>query len=360
MLRIGSMLVGALLVVAGCSAPERKPTGPRVTVVGEGATFPAPLYEIWRQRYGVLSGTDIVYRPTGSGRGIEALMLYKVDFAGSEAPLSDQQLEDTGDVLHVPMTIAPVAIVYNAEGVPDGIALTPDLLADIMLGNVKRWDDKRIAWLNPGVSLPPRPITVVHRRDGSGTTRVLTEFLSRVSPVWRTRVGTGTTVDWPTGVSATGNEGLSDFVWKAPGTIGYCALTFARAKRLKVAAIGNDAGRFVLPSLDSATAAAASSDIPPDFRTPLLQGATPESYPITGFTYALIRREPDDPVKAEALARFLWWGLHDGQAFAPGLHFATLPPEVVARSEVALAGLQANGKPLLPDAARILAQAGDR
>jgi phosphate transport system substrate-binding protein len=343
-----------LLAASGCDRGDAvaKASAP---IAGEGATFPAPLYDVWIDRYARQTGAKITYRPTGSGKGIEALLGNQVDFAGSESPLTDEQLQQAGDVLHVPMTIAPVAVAYNAQGVPDALALTPDVLAGIFLGEVKGWNDPRIAALNPGAQLPPKPITVVHRRDGSGTTRVFTEYLSRVSQDWKARVGSGTKVEWPGGgLAADGNNGVSEFISKAPGTIGYVSLNFARAKRLKVAALQNKAGQFVLPSLDGATAAAAgaaaANRIPEDFRLALVEGESADAYPITGFTYILVRREMDDPAKAATLASFLWWNIHHGQSYAPGLHFATLPPEVLARAEEQLRSLRGGGKPVLAQA----------
>jgi phosphate transport system substrate-binding protein len=349
-------LMGSILLTASACEQGNAVAKASAPIVGEGATFPAPLYDVWIDNYGRQTGAKITYRPTGSGRGIEALTAHQVDFAGSESPLTDDQLTQAGDVLHIPMTVAPVAIAYNAEGVPDRLALTPAVLVGIFLGDVKSWNDPRIATLNPGVDLPPKPITIVRRRDGSGTTRVFTEYLSRVSPEWQARVGSGTKVEWPGGgLAAEGNQGVSEFVSKAPGTIGYVSLNFARAKRLKVAAIQNKAGQFVLPSLDGTTAAvasaAAANRIPDDFRLALVEGEGPEAYPITGFTYILIRREMDDPAKAATLANFLWWGIHNGQSYAPGLHFGTLPPEVLGRAEAKLRLLRADGKPVLSDVA---------
>jgi len=353
-LRFAFLLGSLLLAASGCSRDDAaaKASAP---IVGEGATFPAPLYDVWIDRYGRQSGAKITYSATGSGSGIEALMAHRVDFAASESPLTDAQLEQLGDVLHIPMTIAPVAIAYHADGVPDGIRLTPEVLAAIFLGEAKSWNDPRIAALNPGITLPPKPITIVHRRDGSGTTRVFTEYLSRVSPEWNSRIGSGTKVEWPGGgLAADGNPGMSEIISKAPGTIGYVSLNFARAKRLEMAALQNKAGNFVLPTLDgtfaAAASAAAANRIPEDFRLALVEGDGADAYPITGFTYILVPRELQDPGKAATLANFLWWAIHNGQSYAPGLYFGTLPPEVLARAETKLRSLRADGKALLPDA----------
>ncbi len=360
MARLLAAVVLAGLGGWGCGGSSEATKVPGPVIRGEGATFPAPLYGVWITRYAAQTGTRVSYRPRGSAKGIEALLKRQIDFAGSDSPLADHDMERAGDIVHIPMSAAAVAIIYNAEGVGNGLQLRPDVLTDIFLGTIKSWNDPRIAALNPGAYLPPKPITVIARRDGSGTTRILTEYLSRVSPLWREQVGTGMFVKWPVGLVAEGNQGVSDLVWKAPGTIGYCSLNFARAKRLKVAAIGHRGG-YVAPSLDSTVAAASSAaaTLPGDLRITLLAGATDDSYPITGFTYLLVRRELDDPAKANALADFIWWGLHDGQIFAPGLHFAPLPPDVVTRSVEQLRNLRVAGSPVFDTSdERRLASAG--
>jgi phosphate transport system substrate-binding protein len=346
------LLCTTLLVVGvgcwGCGQSDASRSTPAPDVSGEGATFPKPLYEVWVQKYALATGHRVFYRGTGSSHGMDALAAGDVDFAGSEAPLSDGDLERMGEVLHIPMSVGPVVIGYNSKGVPDGLRITPDVLAAIFLGEIKSWDDPRIATLNPGATLPPWPITVIHRSEGSGTTNVFTRYLSKVSPAWQQRVGSGTRVDWPTGVSAVGNEGVSEFLYNAPGTIGYCALSFARAKRLKMAAIANDAGIFTLPSLESTTAAAASAaqHMPDDLRLGLVEGRSDDSYPITGFTYILVRRDQEDLAKAEALAEFIRWGLRSGQSYGPFLGYARLPAEVIEKAEGRLNGVRVAGKPL--------------
>jgi phosphate transport system substrate-binding protein len=335
----------------GCGGNSEATKIPVAQLRGEGATFPTPLYDVWAHRYAAQTGNIVTYRPRGSAKGIESLVQGRADFAGSDAPLTDEERALVGDVAHIPMSAAAVAVIYHADGVSDGLQLTPDVLADIFLGTIKSWNDPRIAALNPGVTLPPKPISVIARRDGSGTTRIFTEYLSRVSPAWRERVGTGLFVRWPVGLLAEGNQGLSDLVWKAPGTIGYCSLNFARAKRLKVAAIGTPETGFVYPSGASTVASVLSAlpTLPDDLRVALVSGTSPDSYPVVGFSYLLVRRQLSDPVKAHALADFVWWGLHEGQVLAPGLHFVTLPPEVVEEAVDELRTLQVAGQPVLED-----------
>lgn len=333
----------ATILTAGCGS--RQPPG--APLRGKGATFPAPLIDVWAHKFGALTGTSISYYALGSTKGIEALIAGKADFAATESPMTAEQMAQAGgEVLHLPITMSAVALAYNAPGVPDGLRLTPDVVADLFLGEVKRWDDPRIAWLNPGVTLPPKPITVIHRRDGSGTTRILTEWLSHVSPRWRERIGAGTKVAFPVGLSADGSEGVSEFVWRVPGTLGYVSLTYARAKRLATASIGTANGRFLAPSLDSITAAGASATamLPEDMRVALLAASSPDAYPIVGFSFLVVRRDMEDADKAASLTRFVRWALHDGQSYGPMLSFATLPPEVVKRADDLLRTMRAGGQ----------------
>jgi len=318
------------------------------TIEGEGATFAKPLYEVWGTRYAQQTGVRVRYRATGSRRGIEAVMARKVDFAGSEAPMTNDELTSAGPVVHIPITVAPVAIIYNQVAAPNELKLTPDVLAGIFLGEITRWDDPRIAWVNGGLKLPPAKIEVIHRSDGSGTTKVLTDYLSRVSPAWKEKVGSRTSVKWPTGTGAVGNDGVAEAVNDTPGSIGYVVLAYARVYRLKVAAIGNRAGRFVSPTLDGATAAAAAvaNDMPADLRVSIVDTEGEDAYPITSFSYLLVHEDVEDPARGAAVAQFAWWALHDGQSFGPALHYATVPPEIVSRAGAALQRLQSNGKPL--------------
>jgi phosphate transport system substrate-binding protein len=316
-----------------------------------GATFPVPLYERWIDRYRDPAVEKIEYRPQGSSAGIEAIAVHDVDFAGSDAPMTDDQLSQAGDVLHIPMTMAPIAVAYNLPGASDELKLTPEVLADIFLGEITRWDDPRIAQLNSTEKLPPTPIRIVHRSDGSGTTKVFTSYLSAVSGKWKKRVGSLTSVAWPVGEGAEGNPGVARLLRRTEGGMGYVVLAFARANYLKVAALWNKAGRFVPPSLDGVTAAAVNQarNLPEDLRFFMVDAEGERSYPITAFSYILVRREADDAARGAALVRFLWWGIHDGQAFAPFLGYAELPPDVIRRAEAKIRAMEFAGKPLMPD-----------
>jgi phosphate transport system substrate-binding protein len=243
-----------------------------------------------------------------------------------------------------------VVVTYNLPGKPPDLKLSPEILAGIFLGQITAWNAPPIATLNAGVALPAQTITVVHRSDGSGTTAVFTDYLSKVSPAWRARVGKGTSVSWPGGLGAKGNEGVTGQVKTTPGTIGYVELAYAKQNELPIVLLSNKAGRFVAPSIDSITAAAASvaTSMPDDLRVSIVDPPGETAYPIAAFTYLLVYQQMRDPARAGTLARFLWWAIHDGQAFAPPLYYAPLPREVVAKVEPKLLGLTSQGRPLLP------------
>jgi len=340
------------VIVAGCQRETPGTSAERIDLVGTGATFPAPLYERWIDRYRDPRVGKIEYRPTGSSAGIEAIAAHDVDFAGTDAPMTDDQLSQAGDVLHIPMTMAPVAVAYNLTGASDELKLTPDVLAGIFLGEITDWNDPRIAQLNATETLPSTPIHIVHRSDGSGTTKVFTTYLSGVSEKWKQRVGSRTSVDWPVGVGAEGNPGVARVLHRTEGGIGYVVAAFARANELKVAKLSNKAGRFIPPTLDAVTAAAVSEagKIPEDLRFFMVDAEGANSYPITAFSYILVRRALDHRARGAALVRFLWWAIHDGQTYAPFLGYATLPPEVVGKAEAKVRTIEFAGKPLMPDA----------
>jgi phosphate transport system substrate-binding protein len=345
-----TLLVAALLMLVAACGGESHKEALEDPLVGTGATFPAPLLERWALEYARETGQRIDYRPVGSSKGVDDIMAARVDFASSEAPLTADQLSQTPDMLHIPITLAPVAVIYNVDGIPPDLRLTPDVLTAIFMGEIDRWDDKRLGWLNPGVDLPPTPIRTVHRLDGSGTTQVFTTYLATVSPEWAERVGSGTRVEWPVGFASNGNEGVSELVWKSPGTIGYASLTFARAKRLNTVLLGNSEGRFVAPTSDGARAAAAAvtgDGHAVDLRAIIVNAPGPWSYPISGYSYLLLHSDHDDCERAEAIGRFVRWVLRRGQDFAPSLNFAPLPIEVADRAERELSRLNCAGDPVL-------------
>lgn len=340
----------AFLVLAAACAPQPVRPGAAVTLTGGGATFPYPLYSKWIDVYERQTGVRINYQSIGSGAGIRQIIERTIDFGASDAPMTDEQLAAApGEILHIPTVIGAVVLAYNVPGVGAGLKLGPEALAGIFLGEIVRWNDPRIARDNPDLALPDSAIVVVHRSDGSGTTHIFTDYLSSVSPTWRQRVGKGTSVDWPVGLGAKGNEGVTGQVKQTPGAIGYVELAYAVQNRLPVAALRNQAGQFAEPTVESATAAAAgaAAQVPPDLRVSIVNAPGADSYPIAGFTYLLVYRDQPDQAKGRALAEFLWWAIHDGQAYASDLHYAPLPAEIVTRVEEKVRSITFQGQPLL-------------
>jgi phosphate transport system substrate-binding protein len=333
--------------VVGC---QKGPSAdePAVNLTGLGATFPAPLYQRWITEYARATNTRIAYQALGSGAGIEAIMSGSVDFAGSDAPMTDDQLSQVGDIQHIPSTVGAVTLAYNLSGVDD-LRLHREALAGILSGRITRWNDPKIASLNPGASLPDAPIKLVYRADGSGTTKILTDYVSRGDASWKDTIGVGTNVKFPVGLGAKGNQGAAEAISRLSGAFGYVELNFARANSLRVAQLFNRAGRYVEPTLDSTTAAAASAaaKLPGDLRISLLDSEAPDAYPIASFSYLLVAKDGPEVVKRRALAKFLLWVLSDGQRFAPFLHYSPLPDAVVKRAQTSVRALTGNGQGLL-------------
>jgi phosphate transport system substrate-binding protein len=322
-----------------------------VVLNGSGATFPNPLYQKWIQEYQRANPkVKINYQSVGSGAGIKAITDKTVDFGASDAPMSDEQLGKAGaKLLHVPMTLGAVVVTYNVAGAPDHLKLSPEVLAGMFLGDIKKWNDPKITALNAGAKLPDTAVGIVYRSDGSGTTAVFTDYLSKVSPDWKTKIGTGTSVKWPTGTGANKNDGVTNQIKQTPGAVGYIELAYAVQTQQPTASLKNKSGKFVDPSLDAITAAAAasSSKIPDDLRVSITDAEGDAAYPISAFTYILVYQDMTDASKAKALADFLWWGVHDGQKLGAPLQYAVLPAEVVTKDEAKLKSLTAGGKTLL-------------
>ena len=320
-------------------------------LAGAGASFPNPLYSHWIAEYCRLNkNVQINYQSIGSGAGIQQFSQKVIDFGGTDAPMPDDQLARAqGEVLHIPTVMGAVAVTYNIPEVKGQIRLSPDVLADIYLGRIEKWNDRRLKDLNPGVTLPDRSILVVHRSDGSGTTNIFTDYLSSVSPEWKQKVGMGTAVDWPAGVGGKGNEGVSRQVQATEGAIGYVELAYALLNRLPYALLKNSSGQFVEPSVDGtmAAAAGAAGEMPDDLRVSIVNAPGQKAYPIAGYTYILAYREQCDPDKGRELARFLWWAIHKGDGTANDLHYAPLPGEVQKKVVEKLKSISYKGKPLL-------------
>ncbi len=318
---------------------------------GAGATFPYPMYSKWFNLY-IQVDPDVRfnYQSIGSGGGIKQITEQTVDFGASDGPMSDEQLAAApGKILHFPTVMGAVVLTYNAEGVSGGLKLTPEAIAGIFLGKITKWNDPAIASANAGVTLPNRDIIVVHRSDGSGTSYIFTDYLSKVSREWNNKVGKGTSVNWPAGLGGKGNEGVTGLIKQTPFSIGYVELIYAQTNDLPFADVKNEGGEFVKPSLDSVTAAAASvaNSMPDDFRVSITNAPGAGAYPISGLTWLLVYEKQKDPAKGRKLVQFLSWMMHDGQQHASALHYAPLPPQVIAKEVVALQKVTgADGAPL--------------
>jgi len=337
-------LVGSALALMTVLSISHQAAGQSVSSLnGAGATFPYPLYSKWFDEYARKAGVQINYQSIGSGGGIQQLKARTVDFGASDAPLSDSEAQEMpAPVVHIPTVAGAVVIAYNLPGVGQGLRLDAATVAGIFLGQITRWNDPKIAALNPGKRLPGTPIAVAHRSDGSGTTYIFTHYLAAVSPAWKTRVGAGKSVRWPTGIGGKGNEGVAGIIRQAPGGVGYVELAYAIQNRLSHAAIKNRAGKFITPSIQSTTAAAAGAvgAMKKDIRVSIVDAKGANAYPIAGFTYILVYKNQSNPAKGRALVRFLHWAMRDGQKYAAPLHYAPLPRETVALNERAIKSIK--------------------
>jgi phosphate transport system substrate-binding protein len=341
-------LIGIALAVTACGGDQPDASGDAAvsrrtgsSLTGAGATFPAPLYTKWFDVFARETGVRINYQSIGSGGGIRQFVEGTVDFGATDGPMTDAQIAAVqGNVVHVPTARGAVSVTYNLPTLA-GTALAFDgrVLADIFRGRITRWNDRRVAALNPGVSLPADDIMVVHRSDGSGTTFIFTDYLSKVSPDWKDQVGRGTSVNWPVGLGGKGNEGVTQQVKQSPGTIGYVELIYAISNDLPSARVRNSAGTLVQPTLKSVAAAAAGAKLEPgtDFRVSITNAGGLNSYPISSFTWLLVRKHDPDSNRSRTLASFLKWMLEPAaQRFAADLHYAPLPVPVIelVRKEV--------------------------
>jgi phosphate transport system substrate-binding protein len=300
-----------------------------LTLNGAGATFPYPLYSKWFSVYKEISGVQINYAPIGSGGGIRQFTAGVVDFGASDAPMTDAEIKGAGgDVLHIPTVAGAVAVVYNLG--EEGIKLDGQTLARIFMGEITSWDDEQIAKLNPDLRLPKRKIVVVHRSDSSGTTDIFTNYLTKVSARWAAKVGAGKSVAWPTGIGGKGNPGVAGVVKNTVGSIGYVELAYAETNKLPVVAIKNKSGKFVLPSVEGATAAMKGGlkNLPSDFRGEILNQPGADVYPICGLTWLLVHQNQVNEEKKEALKSFLRWAVTDGQKYAAQLFYSPLPEDL--------------------------------
>ena len=321
-----------------------------VRLQGAGATFPNPLYQKWLSEYSKQHpDLKIDYQSIGSGGGIKQLKEQTVDFGASDAPMKDEDLKTApGEIVHVPTVLGAVVITYNLQGISQPLRFSPEVIADIFLGKIKKWNDPKLGADNPGVTLPASDITVVHRSDGSGTSAVFTDYLSKVSAEWKDKVGSGTSPSWPIGMGGKGNEGVTGQVKSTPNTIGYVELAYAVQNKLPVGQVKNASGSFITPSIDTVVAAASASaaNTPEDLRVSITNAAGPDAYPISSYTYILVYKNQKDAAKGKALVDFLWWGIHDGETFAKDLQYAPLPADIVKRAEAKINSVTANGTAL--------------
>ena len=304
----------------------------QMTINGAGATFPYPIYSKWFDEYAKVDpSVRFNYQSIGSGGGQKQIMAQTVDFGASDGPMSDENLKIApGKLLHIPTVAGAVVITYNLPGNP-ALKLDGETIAGIYLGTIKKWNDPKIAALNSGVSLPDQEIVVVHRSDGSGTTFIFTDYLSKVSADWKSKVGNNTSVNWPTGLGGKGNEGVSGQVKQTPGAIGYVELIYAKQNKMPFAEVKNSEGAFVRPTADSVTAAMATAQIPDDFRFSITNAAGKDSYPIAGATWLLVYEQQKDAAKGAKLVEFLKWSMAQGEEMAKQLDYAPLPQELRER-----------------------------
>ena len=310
----------------------------QTTLNGAGATFPNPMYSKWFSEYHKLhSDVQINYQPIGSGGGIRQVTEATVDFGASDMPMTDDQLKTAQaklntKVLNIPTVLGAVVPAYNIPGVTGEVKFTPEILAGIFLGKISNWSDPAIAKVNPDIKFPSQEIVVVHRSDGSGTTFIWTDYLSKVSPEWKSQVGANTSVNWPKGLGGKGNDGVAGSIRQLPGALGYVELIYAVQNKIGYGSVRNSAGVFLKASLEGVTAAAASAPkMPADFRVSITNAPGKDAYPISSFTWLLIPQQSKDPNKGKILAEFLNWMVTDGQKLTNALEYAPLPQNVVAK-----------------------------
>ncbi len=337
--------------VVSCSKRSNRAiekAGGAISLNGAGATFPYPIYSKWMNEYHK-SHPDIAinYQSIGSGGGIRQVLAGTVDFGASDGPMNDEQIKQFQqqrgcDILHYPTVLGADVPSYNIPGIRAELNFTPEALAGIFLGTIKKWNDPLLTKVNPGINLPSDNIIVAHRSDGSGTTYVWTDYLSKISEEWKTKVGKGTSVNWPVGLGGKGNEGVSGLISQMPDSIGYIELIYAVQNHLDYGRVRNSSGNFIKADLNSVTAAAAEAaqNMPDDFRVSITNAPGKDAYPISSFTWLLVPSRIQDPQKKKAIVEFLGWMLTDGQNLVEALAYARLPQQVLAKENAAISRVQ--------------------
>jgi phosphate transport system substrate-binding protein len=328
MMKLHKAKILGLAIALGMSASASA----QMMINGAGATFPYPIYSKWFDEYTKVDpSVRFNYQSIGSGGGQKQILAQTVDFGASDGPMTDQNLgKAPGKLLHIPTVAGAVVMVSNLPGNPS-LKLDGNTIAGIYLGEIKKWNDPKLTALNPGVNLPDQDIVVVHRSDGSGTTFIFTDYLSKISPEWKSKVGNNTSVNWPTGIGGKGNEGVSGQVKQTPGAMGYVELIYAIQNKMSYADLKNSAGEFVKPTIESVTAALATADIPDDFRFSMTNAPGKDAYPICGATWLLVYGQQKDAAKGKKLVEFLKWAATKGEAMAKTLDYAPLPENVQQR-----------------------------
>lgn len=318
--------------------------------LGAGATFPFPLYSKMFDEYSKIKGPKINYNAIGSGGGINQLIEKTVDFGGTDAPMKEDELQKAGaDIIHVPVCLGAVVVSYNLPGNP-ALNLTSDVIAEIFLGIITKWNDPKITAINAGTALPDMEIIVVHRSDGSGTTYIFSDYLTKVSRNWAEEIGTGKSLDWPTGIGANGNPGVAGQISSTPGAIGYTELIYAISNSMPVASIQNKSGNFIVPSISSVSASA-EIDLPANMMVSLTDTDAPEGYPISGFTWIILYKDQNyggrDQKRAKELVNLLWWMTHEGQVYCEELHYAPIPEKAIEQIESLIKSVNFGGEALI-------------
>lgn len=331
---IAVVMSGALISTVGAQA-----TG----LTGAGSSFAYPIYSKWAAMYAAKTGVHVNYQSIGSSGGIRQLSDEIVDFGATDGPMTDEQLAKAkgGPILHFPTVLGGVALTYNLPSVTQPLKLTGDVIAEMFMGTITKWNDRRIAQLNPGVRIPSADVIVVHRTDGSGTTYIFSDYLSSVSPAWLSKVGRGQSLDWPVGLGGKGSEGVMGQVKQLPGAVGYVELSYAKENHLPVALVRNKAGAWVAPTLESVTAAAAgaAAKLPAntDYRISIVNAPGRTAYPISSFTWILVYQHPKNAARSKALVDFLRWAYNSGESVAGSLDYSPLPAAMVKRLDARLA-----------------------